>query len=120
MKRLKTMQDHLINVVHSQISNNLATVDTKELGEAVDMIKDLAETMYYCAVVKAMEEAEEEKRAPLHADPSFRDGAFGPCSKSSHGHHARKPGYDRGGVDDWHTGVMVAEEHVRMEHEHAN
>lgn len=40
---------------------DLSSVDTKELGEAVDMIKDLSEAIYYCTVTKAMEEKEEER-----------------------------------------------------------
>lgn len=35
-------------------------IDTKELGEAVDMIKDLAEAEYYARISKAMEESEKE------------------------------------------------------------
>ena len=55
MDDLKIMQKDLINLVRNQFNGNLANVDTKELGEAIDMIKDLAETMYYCSVVEAME-----------------------------------------------------------------
>jgi hypothetical protein len=32
----------------------LSEVDTKELGEAIDMIKDLEEAIYYCTVTEAM------------------------------------------------------------------
>ena len=36
---------------------HIDTADTKELGgEVVDMIKDLAKTMYYCTITEAMEE----------------------------------------------------------------
>ena len=41
--------------------NDLINVNTKELGEAIDMIKDLAEAEYYCEVVKAMQEVSENK-----------------------------------------------------------
>lgn len=61
MERLKNMKENLVSLVQSQISGNLANVDAKELGEAVDMIKDLAEAMYYCSVVEAMEESGKEK-----------------------------------------------------------
>ena len=40
---------------------NLDEVDTKELGEAIDMIKDLEEAMYYCTITKAMEQKEYEQ-----------------------------------------------------------
>lgn len=59
MERLKSMKECLMGVVQGQMSN-LQCVDTKELGEAIDMIKDLEEAMYYCSITKAMEEKEKE------------------------------------------------------------
>ena len=56
--RIKHIKEMLLCAVESQIAN-LEEVDANELGEVVDMIKDLEEAEYYCAVVKAMEEAEE-------------------------------------------------------------
>ena len=41
MEELKSMKKALINCVQSQINGNLKEVDAEELGEAVDMIKDL-------------------------------------------------------------------------------
>ena len=60
MEQLKSMKETLTTQVHAQLAN-LEKADYHELGAAIDMIKDMAETEYYCAVVKAMEEAEEEK-----------------------------------------------------------
>lgn len=60
MKRLKQMKEALMNAVQGQLGN-LAQADTKELGCAIDMIKDLSEAIYYCTITKSMEEAEEEK-----------------------------------------------------------
>ena len=53
MKRLYHIKDILIDEVKSQVSN-LECVDTKELGEAIDMIKDLEEAIYYCTITEAM------------------------------------------------------------------
>lgn len=61
MERIKSIKDQLISQVETQM-NDLSCVDTKELGEVIDMIKDLAETMYYCEIYKQMEDAGEEKR----------------------------------------------------------
>lgn len=61
MDQLKNMKDSLISVVQSQISGNLEKVQAKELGEAIDMIKDLSEAIYYCTVTEAMEKSEWEK-----------------------------------------------------------
>ena len=60
MERLKAMKDALIACTEGQLSN-LQEVDTHELGEAIDMIKDLEEAMYYCSIVKAMEKQEKEE-----------------------------------------------------------
>ena len=60
MERLKTIKNNLISCVEGQMAN-LQTVDTKELGEAVDMIKDIEEAIYYCTITKAMNEQEKEK-----------------------------------------------------------
>lgn len=56
-ERLKCIKDTLITAVESQIYN-LEEVDTEELGDVIDMIKDLEEAIYYCSVTKAMEESE--------------------------------------------------------------
>lgn len=61
MDRLKQMKEHLTSVIDSQISGNLEKVDAKELGEAVDMVKDLAEAIYYCTITEAMEESTKEE-----------------------------------------------------------
>ena len=55
MERLKSMKEALMSCVESEIHGNLKEVDAKELGEAVDMIKDLAEAIYYCTITEAME-----------------------------------------------------------------
>lgn len=95
MERLKAIKEQLVSCVESQMGQNLADVNAEELGEVVDMIKDMEEAMYYCTVVKAMEESKEEKkimdkikeympqnqaqrwygdREPYyHMDPSYRD-----------------------------------------------
>lgn len=37
---------------------NLQKVNAKELGEVIDMIKDLEEALYYCTIIEAMEDKE--------------------------------------------------------------
>lgn len=60
MDRLKKLEDILIDAVHEEMSD-LEKVDAKELGEVIDMIKDIEEAMYYCSIVEAMEEAQENR-----------------------------------------------------------
>ena len=65
MKRLESMKESLMNCVQGQMGD-LSSVDTKELGEAIDMIKDLSEAIYYCTVTEAMEG--KQYREPAHRD----------------------------------------------------
>ena len=60
MKRLCEMKNCLINAAQSQMSN-LQNCDAEELGEVIDMIKDIEEAIYYCTITKAMEEKEHHK-----------------------------------------------------------
>lgn len=56
MYQLKQMKEKLINAIETQINGNLEYANTEELGEAVDMVKDLSEAIYYCTITEAMEE----------------------------------------------------------------
>lgn len=60
MERLKHIKDSLLGAIEGQIGD-LSNVDAHELGEVVDMVKDMEEAIYYCSIVKAMEEQKEEK-----------------------------------------------------------
>lgn len=69
MKRLRAIQESLIAQVQAQLGN-LECVDTKELGEVIDMIKDIDETIYYCTITKAMNEADEHSK--YYIEPKYR------------------------------------------------
>lgn len=58
-EKLQWMKDSLICVVENQLCH-LNEVDTEELGEAIDMIKDLEEAIYYCTVTEAMNNPKKE------------------------------------------------------------
>ena len=53
--KLEHMKDVLICAVEHEI-DNLENANCKELGEAIDMIKDLEEAIYYCTITEAMGE----------------------------------------------------------------
>lgn len=55
MEQLKNMKTKLVDCVEKQIGGNLEYTNAQELGEAVDMIKDLSEAIYYCTITEAME-----------------------------------------------------------------
>ena len=75
-KRLDAIKEHLISCVERQVSGNLENVNAEELGEVVDMIKDISETAYYCSIVEAMEkrDKEDEKSMKYTYPPVMYDG----------------------------------------------
>jgi hypothetical protein len=54
MEKLEQMKECLIGIVEGQVYGNMDKVSAEELGEAVDMIKDLSEAIYYCTITEAM------------------------------------------------------------------
>ena len=73
IERMKTMKEAFMCAVESQMYN-LAEVDAEELGEVVDMIKDLSEAIYYCEVAKAMEDSEKYKgEEMMYYTPMYRE-----------------------------------------------
>lgn len=61
MERLREIEQCLVSQIQAQCGD-LKKVNAKELGEVVDMVKDLEEAMYYCSIIEAMEKSSEEKQ----------------------------------------------------------
>lgn len=51
MHQLKWIKEQIANAVCAQLSC-IEKVNTHELGEAIDALKDLEEAMYYCSKIK--------------------------------------------------------------------
>lgn len=60
MHRLKAIKDCLVDCVECELLD-IKHTNTEELGEVVDMIKDLEEAMYYCAKIKEMHHDEDKE-----------------------------------------------------------
>lgn len=58
MDKLMEMKKKIEFMVEEELAKGKASA--KELGEAVDMIKDLAEANYYCKITEAMEKPENQ------------------------------------------------------------
>ena len=71
IEQMKMMKTTLMNCVQGQMGD-LTSVDAKELGEAVDMIKDLSEAIYYCTITESMEKSDKEKEKYYPVD-YYRD-----------------------------------------------
>lgn len=61
MERLKYIKEALIESAYEH-AKNLDSVDTCELGEVIDMIKDIEKTLYYCTMMHDMREAKEHEQ----------------------------------------------------------
>ena len=70
MKKLCKIKDTLINLVEQQMTNPQC-VNTHEMGEVIDMIKDLAETCYYVSIVEAMEDKEDHEESSRQTDTMY-------------------------------------------------
>lgn len=90
MEQLKSMEEMLMSVVQGQMSH-LDSVDTKELGEAIDMIKDLEEAIYYCTITESMKKKEHEEDPKYYRPYRDVDREMGrmyyPNGGSEHGTH---------------------------------
>lgn len=60
IEEIKSMMECLVGKAKGQLEGNIENVDAHEMGEVIDMIKDLAEAKYYCKIFDEMEDAEEE------------------------------------------------------------
>lgn len=72
MDKLKFIKDKLEESAYEEVHHNLERLNICELGEVIDAIKDISETMYYCKVVEAMNEstpAEIKEKMAQHATP---------------------------------------------------
>ena len=52
-KRLMAMKQNLASAIEAQLCN-LNEVDCEELGQAIDMLKDLEEALYFCTITESM------------------------------------------------------------------
>lgn len=57
MERLKHIKEAIMCCVEGEVGN-LAQANTEELGDAIDMLKDLEEAIYYATITKAMNSKE--------------------------------------------------------------
>lgn len=73
IEKLKSIQECLASAAEAQIYD-LENVDAQELGEVIDIIKDIEETIYYCTVTKAMEDSEKHKgEEMMYYTPMYRE-----------------------------------------------
>lgn len=99
MENLKKMKECLIGVAEGQVYGNLEKVNAEELGEVMDMIKDLSEAVYYCTITESMEKQAKEESMPMYYNPypvdyntMYAQGGNNGGGRSSGGNNARGGG----------------------------
>lgn len=98
IERIHKMLECLAEKSLCEIEKGIENVNTEEMGEVIDMIKDLSEAEYYAKITKAMNEADEadimEKLLEYGDDRRYydryryADGRFAPKGKG------KRRGYD--------------------------
>lgn len=61
IERIHKMVECLTEKTLSELDKGIENVNTEEMGEAIDMIKDLCEAEYKAVIVKSMKKADEEE-----------------------------------------------------------
>lgn len=91
LEKVEDLEEKLISWVSEEADKGKHSFDTKEAGEAIDMIKDLAEAKekcwkacYYKSIVEAMEEWEEEEEGRAGYD-AWRYPSSGRYASKGHG-----------------------------------
>ena len=129
MEKLKQMKECLTDIVEGQVYGNIEKVNAEELGEVVDMIKDLAETIYYCTITEAMEGKDyghsgydkmyytpysdspteyydpryrERYPAPMYAQNTGGRGGYGSSNSGNGGRGGGMRGYSEGNYAMYH------------------
>jgi hypothetical protein len=73
MEYLKKIKCKLVNCVYEELEHNWENVNLGELGEVIDMIKDLEKSIYYESIVTAMEKDGSEKHIKWMKDEEELD-----------------------------------------------
>lgn len=63
IERMHKMQECLTEKAVNEFEKGIENVDTSEMGQVVDMIKDLAEAEYHSIISKAMKRLMKRKKS---------------------------------------------------------
>ena len=77
MRMMCEIEDRILKALCEETMNGLEGVDAEELGEAVDMVKDMAKAKYYASVVEAMN-ADKHGTMPARWSEGRHENRYGP------------------------------------------
>ena len=117
MRMMCTIEDRLLKALCEETADGLESVSAEELGEVVDMVKDMAEAKYYASVVEAMnaekygdlpERHSEGRHGPVWDDGSMmHGGAYDHYKKAREEHRGHSTPESRRKMEEW------AEKHMK-------
>ena len=103
IKRMHCMIEKLSECAKSEMESGIENVDTCEMGKVVDMMKDLAEAMYYRTLTKAMDESTSEETLEMferygdgrrfYDKYRYADGRFAPKGRGTRRGYEEQPYY---------------------------
>jgi hypothetical protein len=98
IKMMHEMIEKLTECAKYELDKGVENVDTKEMGEVADILKDLSEAMYYRTITEAMKESEYgedyDEYGPMEEERRYYRGQ--PRSKTSGRYMSRGDGRRRG------------------------
>lgn len=87
---IERLKDNLVDFLAGKLSAGMDELDTAEVGEVTDMIKDLSEAVeecweacYYKEIVEAMEKAEDGEGRMGYDDWRYASGRFAPTGRGT-------------------------------------
>lgn len=94
IKRMHDMIEKLSETAKCEFDKGIENVDACEMGQVTDMLKDLAEAMYYRTLTKAMDESEDDEIMEMfdrygdgrrfYDHYRYSDGRFAPKGRGSY------------------------------------
>lgn len=94
IKRMHDMIEKLSETAKCEFDKGIENIDACEMGQVTDMLKDLAEAMYYRTLTKAMDESEDDEIMEMfdrygdgrrfYDHYRYSDGRFAPKGRGSY------------------------------------
>lgn len=110
IKRMHEMIEKLSECAKCEIDKGIENIDPCEMGQVTDMMKDLAEAMYYRTLMKAMEESSADETMEMfdrfddgrrfYDNYRYANGRFAPKGRGT------RRGYEEQCTGKWNTTVI--------------
>ena len=114
IKMMHEMIEKLTECAKVELDKGVEMVDTKEMGEVTDIIKDLAEAMYYRTLVEAMKESEYGEEYDEYGPMDDSRRGYRGQRRDSRGRYMSRRGRKRMGYEEPWDEVFDYNEMERM------